>query len=54
MAGVVTDVPAEVGAVPDPSYLAGRVAQHDVFPGELVEDVGLSPPHDRPQGGRWI
>ena len=37
MASVVTDVPAEVGAMPDPSYLAGRVALHDVFPGELVK-----------------
>ena len=42
MASVVTDVPAEVGAVPDPSYLAGRVASHDVFPGELVKTSDFS------------
>lgn len=43
MAKVVTDVPAEVGAIPDPSYLAGRVALHDVFPGELVNVSDFSP-----------
>ena len=42
MASVVTDVPAEVGAVPDPSYLAGRIASHDVFPGELVKTSDFS------------
>ena len=45
MASVVTDVPAEVGAVPDPSYLTGRVASHDVFPGELanMSDFSAAP-----------
>ena len=42
MASVVTDVPAEVGAVPDPSSLAGRVASHDVFAGELVKTTDFS------------
>ena len=42
MASVVTDVPAEVGAVPGPSYLMGRVASHDVFPGQLVNTSDFS------------
>ncbi len=42
MAGVVTDTPAEVGAIPDPSYLMGRVASRDIFPGELVNMADFS------------
>jgi ABC-type xylose transport system permease subunit len=42
MATVVTDVPAEVGAMPNASYLIGRVALHDVFPGQLVNIADFS------------
>ena len=42
MAKIVTDVPAEVGAIPDPAYLAGRTASHDVLPGELVKTSDFS------------
>jgi hypothetical protein len=44
MGTVVTDVPAEVGAVPNASYLTGRVALHDVFPGQLVNSANFSDP----------
>jgi hypothetical protein len=45
MASVVTDVPAEVGAMPNPSYLMGRVVLRDIFPGELVNmyDFSVAP-----------
>jgi hypothetical protein len=41
MASVATDVPAEVGAVPDSSYLAGR-ASRDIPSGELVNTSDFS------------
>jgi hypothetical protein len=39
---VVTRVPADVGAIADPSYLVGRVVLHDLSPGDQVNALDIS------------